>query len=218
MLLSCWNDSDTVAYAHCNLKLYGQAKSRRGTTLRTAYLDIETNYVGSFNSSEDRFFRDSKNHLLTVVGIRLVDDQQDSFVQFFDKEISREKLLQTLEGTKKIVTYNGRSIPDSVKSRVGFDFPVIAAQLGIVLDAEYPHVDLCPECWKHNLYGGLKKVEQRLGLKRQFPERHGAWAMETYRTYVETGDEKLRSELLDYNREDVYMLRELEQRLADLKR
>ncbi len=138
-------------------------------------------------------------------------------MQLFDKEISKDKLLRVLEGTKKIVTYNGRSIPDSVKNRVGFDFPVIAAQLGIVLDVEYPHVDLCPECWKHNLYGGLKKVEQKLGLKRQFPDRHGAWAMETYRSYLRTGDDKLRTELLDYNREDVYMLRELELKLAKIK-
>ncbi len=186
--------------------------------MKTAYLDIETNYVGPFTSNEDRFFRDSKNHLLTVLGIRLLDGPQDVFVQLFDREISKETLLQALEGATKIVTYNGRSIPDSLKKKVGFDFPVIAAQLGIVLDEEYPHVDLCPECWKHNLYGGLKKVEQKLGLKRKYPDREGAWAMEAYRTYLRTGDEKLRSELLAYNREDVYMLRELEIKLANLYR
>jgi len=51
---------------------------------------------------------------------------------------------------------------------------------------------------ERNLYGGLKKVEQKLGLRRQFPDREGAWAMETFRAYVKTGDEKLRSELLAY--------------------
>jgi uncharacterized protein YprB with RNaseH-like and TPR domain len=184
--------------------------------LKTAYLDIETNYVGQFTSTEDRFFRDSKNHLLTVLGIRLLDDREDSFVQLFDKDISKARLLQALQGAKKIVTYNGRSIPDPLKQKVGFDFPVIAAQLGIVLDEEFPHVDLCPECWKHNLYGGLKKVEQKLGLKRQFPDRKGAWAMETFRAYLKTGDQALRAELLAYNREDVFMLRELELKLEQL--
>lgn len=184
--------------------------------MRVAYLDIETNYVGNFTASDDRFFRDSKNHLLTVLGVRLVDENTDSFVQLFDKEISKTGLLETLKGTKKIVTYNGRSIPDRLKNRVGFDFPVIAAQLGVVLDKEFPHMDLCPECWKRNLYGGLKKVEQKLGLRRQFPDREGAWAMETYRAYMKTGDEKLRSQLLAYNREDVFMLRELEIRLTKL--
>ncbi len=181
--------------------------------MRVAYLDIETNYVGKFTSNDDRFFRDSKNHLITVLGIRLLDQDTDSFVQFFDKEISKTNLLEALQGTKKIVTYNGRSIPDRMKNRVGFDFPVIAAQLGVVLDKEFSHTDLCPECWKHNLYGGLKKVEQLLGIRRQFPEREGAWAMETYRSYIKTGDKKLRTQLLAYNREDVYMLRELEIKL-----
>jgi len=185
--------------------------------LKTAYLDIETNYVGEFASNEDRFFRDSKNHLLTVVGIRLLEEQQDSFVQLFNKEISKARLLEVLGGVSKIVTYNGRSIPDSVKNRVGFDFPVIAAQLDIVLDEEYPHVDLCPECWKRNLYGGLKKVELKLGLKRECPGREGSWAVEAYRTYLQTGNETLRAELLAYNREDVYMLRELELKLANMK-
>jgi hypothetical protein len=62
-----------------------------------------------------------------------VDENSDTFVQLFDEEISKAALMQALEGTKRIVTYNGRSIPDAVKNRVGFDFPVIAAQLGVVL-------------------------------------------------------------------------------------
>ena len=181
--------------------------------MRVAYLDIETNYIGKFASDDDRFFRDSKNHLITVLGIRVLEKDTDSFWQFFDKEISKTNLLAALRGIKKIVTYNGRSIPDRIKKRVGFDFPVIAAQMGIILDKEFSHTDLCPECWKHDLYGGLKKVEQQLGIRRQFPERDGSWAMETYRSYIKTGNENLRTQLLAYNREDVYMLRELEVKL-----
>lgn len=184
--------------------------------MRVAYLDIETNYVGNYTSDDDRFFRDSKNHLITVLGVRLIDEEYDEFVQLFDKEVTKGRLIEILDGAKKIVTYNGRSIPDPVKRRIGFDFPVIAAQLGIVLDKEFEHLDLCPECWKRNLYGGQKKIEQKLGLRRQFPEREGAWAMETYRLYMKTGDERLRSELLAYNREDIFMLRELEIKLARL--
>lgn len=184
--------------------------------MKVAYLDIETNYIGNYTSDDDRFFRDSSKHLITVLGVRLIDKKTDEFVQLFDKEVTKARLLDTLDGTKKIITYNGRSIPDPIKNRVGFDFPVIAAQLGIVLDKNFKHLDLCPECWKHDLYGGQKKVEQKLGLKRTFPERHGAWAMEVYRHYVQTGEEKLRNELLAYNREDVFMLRELEIKLAKL--
>jgi uncharacterized protein YprB with RNaseH-like and TPR domain len=184
--------------------------------VRVAYLDIETNYVGAFTPDDQRFFRDSANHQITVLGVRVMDEKTDELVQLFDKEVTRARLAEILAGTKKLVTYNGRSVPDAIKNRVGFDFPVIAAQLGIVLDKEFPHVDLCPECWKKNLYGGQKKVEQKLGLLRQFPGREGAWAMEAYRAYVKTGEERLRSELLAYNKEDIFMLRELEIKLVGL--
>lgn len=184
--------------------------------MNVAYIDIETNYVGKYTSDEERFFRDSSKHLITVLGVRLIDKSTDKFVQLFDKEVTRARLIEILDDTRKIITYNGRSIPDPIKDRVGFDFPVIAAQLGIVLDKKFKHVDLCPECWKHNLYGGQKKVEQKLGLTRKFAQRDGAWAMETYRQYVKTGRVKLRDELLAYNREDVFMLRKLEIKLGML--
>jgi uncharacterized protein YprB with RNaseH-like and TPR domain len=129
-------------------------------------------------------------------------------------DATRENLMQALEGVKLIVTYNGRSIPDDVKGYIGFDFPVIAAQLGVVLDKEFRHLDLCPECWKANLWGGLKAVEQTLGLKRQLPGKDGKWADETWKQYLKTGHRSLLDALLTYNREDVFMLRRLEEALA----
>jgi uncharacterized protein YprB with RNaseH-like and TPR domain len=184
--------------------------------MRVAYLDIETNYVGQYTSDDDRFFRDSKNHLITVLGVRLIDKNEDRFVQLFDKEVTKPRLVETLGATKKIVTYNGRSLPDRIKGRIGFDFPVISAQLGIVLDKEFEHTDLCPECWRRDLYGGQKKIEQKLGLRRKLPGKDGAWAMEAYREHVKTGNEKYLKELLAYNREDVFMLREIEIKLANV--
>jgi uncharacterized protein YprB with RNaseH-like and TPR domain len=184
--------------------------------MKVAYLDIETDYVGKHTPDNDLFFRDYQNHLITVVGILVAAGETDQFTQLLEKEISKPRLLETLHGVTRLITYNGRSIPDPVKHRVGFDFPVIAAQLGIVLDQEFPHTDLVPECWKRNLYGGLKKVEQTLGLQRKLPGKHGAWAMETYRSYVKAGDRKCLEEFLAYNREDVFMLREVERKLANM--
>jgi uncharacterized protein len=184
--------------------------------MKVGYVDIETDYVGRHTPDNDLFFRDYKNHLLTVIGIRVVGPDTDQFTQLLEKNITKARLLESLWGVTRLVTYNGRSIPDDVKHRVGFDFPVIDAQLGVVLDCEFPHTDLVPECWKKNLYGGLKKVEQVLGLQRQLPGKHGAWAMQTYRAYVKTGDKKCLEEFLAYNREDVFMLREVELKLAKL--
>ena len=183
--------------------------------MKVAYLDIETNYVGKYEYPDDRFFRDSKNHLITVLGVRVIDGKEDEFFQLVGEGVRKPELLRVLAGVRKLVTYNGRSIPDDMKGRVGFDFPVIAAQLGVVLDREFPHTDLVPECWKHKLYGGQKLVEQTLGLRRKLLH-DGAWAMEVWRAYQKTGKKQDLDDLLLYNREDVFMLREIERKLAKL--
>jgi uncharacterized protein len=180
--------------------------------MKTAYLDIETDYIGPF--TDQRLFRDYKNHQITVIGIRTVDGGADSFLQLVGADATRQNLMAALTGAERLVTYNGRSRPDKVKGYTGFDFPVIAAQLGVTLDELFPHVDLCPLCWKANLWGGLKAVEQTLGLKRQLAGKDGKWADETWKKYQKTRDRRLLDEILAYNREDVFMLAVLEEKLA----
>ncbi|MDE3135253.1 MAG: ribonuclease H-like domain-containing protein [Acidobacteriota bacterium] len=193
--------------------------------MKIAYLDIETDYVGPFN--DKRLFRDHKNHNITILGLRILDAEPDGesgveresgeqFFQFVGDDLSRENLLLTLGGVRRIVTYNGRSLPDDVKRSVGFDFPVIATHFGIVLDREFEHTDLVPECWRRGLYGGLKEVEKKLGLVRDLPGKDGLWAVQTWRKYCDTGDRKLLDEVLLYNREDVFMLRAVELKLQSI--
>lgn len=179
--------------------------------MKKAYLDIETTYVGRLRYPE--LCRDYKQHRITVIGLRIIDNENDSFLQLLGDKISRQRLIETLEGVERIVTYNGRSIPDKVKGYVGFDFPVIAAQLGVVLDDQYGHLDLCPECWKQGLWGGQKAVEERLGLRRTLPGKDGAWADMTWKKYEASKDERCLNELLTYNKEDVFMLRSVEKAL-----
>jgi len=179
--------------------------------MKTAYLDIETSYVGPY--SDERLFKDYKHHKITVIGIRIVDGDADSFLQLVGDEVSKERLLEALAGVERIVTYNGRSIPDKVKGYVGFDFPVIAAQLGVVLDRVFKHLDLCPSCWRANLWGGQKAVEQTLGLKRSLPGIDGKWADVTWKKYQTTKEESYLRQVLAYNKEDVLMLRRIEQAL-----
>jgi uncharacterized protein YprB with RNaseH-like and TPR domain len=179
--------------------------------MKTGYLDIETSYVGRFRN--EKLFTDYQHHKLTVIGIRILDGSSDHFLQLVGKDISKEALMKTLEGVERIVTYNGRSIPDKLKGYTGFDFPVIAAQLGVVLDKEFKHVDLCPLCWKAGLWGGQKAVEQTLGLKRTLPGKDGAWADTAWKQYEASRDVRFLNELLAYNKEDVFMLRRIEEAL-----
>jgi uncharacterized protein YprB with RNaseH-like and TPR domain len=180
--------------------------------MKTAYLDIETTYLGKLRFPD--LCRDYGNHKITVIGIRIVEGANDSFVQLVGNDITKANLMQALAGVERIVTYNGRSVPDTVKRHVGFDFPVIAAQLGVVLDRLFPHTDLCPECWKAGLWGGQKAVEQTLGLKRTLPGKDGAWADQTWKLYEASGNQHCLAELLAYNKEDVFLLRAIEEALT----
>jgi hypothetical protein len=145
--------------------------------------------------------------------MRLFQEDKDSFLQLVRKDVSKGALLSALRGTDLIVTYNGRSIPDKMKGYTGSDFPVIAAQLVVVLDEEFKHVDLCPVCWQRGLWGGQKTIERSLGLKRKLPGRDGAWADVTWKKYETTGYYNFLEELLEYNREDVFMLRRIQEAL-----
>ena len=184
--------------------------------MKTAYLDIETSYVGSF--TDQRLFRDCKNHKITVIGVRIMDGEKDAFIQLVGDEATRETLMAALAGVERIVTYNGRSIPDNVKGYTGFDFPVIAAQLGVVLDKAFNHLDLCPACWKAGLWGGQKAIEEMLGLKRKLPGKDGKWADDAWKRYEATRNECFLEDLLTYNREDVFMLRRIEEALEGRSR
>ena len=179
--------------------------------MKTAYIDIETSYIGKY--SDQRLFQDHKHHRITVIGVRVLDGERDAFIQLVGKDVTRANLLLALHGVERLVTYNGRSVPDKVKGYTGFDFPVIAAQLGVTLDKEFPHVDLCPECWRKGLWGGQKVVEQSLGLKRKLPGKDGKWADEMWKKYETTRDEALKKQVLAYNEEDVMMLRRIEEAL-----
>lgn len=64
--------------------------------MKIAYLDIETNYTGKF--TDQRLFSDHKNHLITVLGMRLFQEDKDSFLQLVRKDVSKGALLSALRG------------------------------------------------------------------------------------------------------------------------
>jgi len=178
---------------------------------RRAFIDIETNYVGNYSSSDQRLFKDWANHKLTIVGIYIVDDAtlEKKVVQLVGDQCNLESLMEVLSGVDTLVSYNGRSKPAGRKGYIGFDFPVINAQLGIMLDEELHHVDLCPLCWEKGLWGGLKKVERILGIERETEGVDGREAIRLWREYEKTGDLDILNALLLYNYEDITNLEKL---------
>ncbi|HDP69666.1 MAG TPA: exonuclease [Actinobacteria bacterium] len=146
-----------------------------------AYLDIETSFDGR----------------ITVVGIYR---PSKNLVQFILPNITAEAILDFLRGAEIVVTYNG--------SR--FDLPVIEKHFDLNLMNYFESLDLMYDCWRHNLYGGLKKVEEYLGINRDLPGMNGYDAVMLWSRYETYGDEKALEVLLKYNKEDVLNLCVLE--------
>jgi uncharacterized protein YprB with RNaseH-like and TPR domain len=163
-----------------------------GGTVMDAYLDIETTGLSPEGAQ------------ITVIGIHLVDGEAQHFVQLVGDDITSERLLQALEGVTSIHTYNG--------SR--FDLPFINACLGVDLEHLFPHTDLMYHCWRCRLYGGLKRVERKLGIPRKLNDISGWDAVRLWWRYVNDYDERALYTLLEYNREDVVNLKTLRELLA----
>ncbi|WP_322820961.1 ribonuclease H-like domain-containing protein [Chloroflexus sp.] len=146
-----------------------------------AYLDIETTYSGT----------------MSVIGIYRPDK---GVIQLVGSGIRDVALYEALEAVSTIVTFNGSS----------FDLPVIKRQLQADLRAEFAHRDLLHECRRRGLRGGLKGVEEKLGITRVSSGLTGRDAPRLWERYEQYADQLALQTLLDYNRDDVVNLAVLE--------
>lgn len=152
-----------------------------------AFLDIETTFAGS----------------ISVIGIYRPDN---GTTQLVGGGVTDLNLYAALAGVTTIVTFNGSS----------FDLPVIRKRLYADLKAAYAHRDLLYVCRKRGLRGGLKHVEQVLGITRETAGISGWDAPRLWYRYDAYGDQKALATLLAYNYEDVVNLAVLEARLDDV--
>jgi len=164
----------------------------KNTDFLDAYLDIETTGLSWLDSE------------ITVIGIYLVNSGDSRLVQLVDKEVTVNNLLKTIDGVSTIYTYNG--------SR--FDLPFINDSLGIDLETIADHHDLMYDCWRCNLFGGFKAVEQQLGISRRLQGISGLDAVLLWQRYQNYGDRNALDLLLEYNREDVVNLKVLREKLS----
>lgn len=146
-----------------------------------AYLDIETSFGGE----------------ITIIGVYCPPDR---LIQLVGEEVNWTNLWNALDGVSAILTYNGAR----------FDLPVIKRMIKLDLTRYFECRDLMVDCWKRNLYGGLKRVEEQLGIERISKGVDGLMAMRLWERYRRDGDEKALEVLLEYNREDVVNLFHLE--------
>jgi uncharacterized protein YprB with RNaseH-like and TPR domain len=152
-----------------------------------AYLDIETTGLTPDGCE------------ITVIGIHICRGEEVDFVQLVGRDVTAADILAALKDVDVLYTYNG--------SR--FDLPFIHARLGIDLAEMFPHHDLMFDCWRKNLYGGLKGVERQLGVPRKLPDMNGWEAVRLWWKYVDSFDLEALHKLCEYNREDVQNLKVL---------
>jgi len=157
-----------------------------------AYLDIETTGLSCQYAD------------ITVIGIYLVNGDENRLLQLVGREVTRDNLIENLKDVQAIYTYNG--------SR--FDLPFINSSLGVDLETVADHHDLMYDCWRRNLFGGFKAVEQQLGISRQLQGITGWDAVLLWERYQDYSDQKALALLLQYNKEDVMNLKVLRERLS----
>jgi uncharacterized protein YprB with RNaseH-like and TPR domain len=156
-----------------------------------AYLDIETTGLSPSDCE------------ITVIGIHLCRGDATDFVQLVGQDVASHSILEALDGVDILYTYNG--------SR--FDLPFIHLRHGINLAELFHHRDLMYDCWRNNLYGGLKAVERQLGINRKLTEMNGFEAVRLWWKYVDSFDLDALNMLLEYNKEDVVNLKTLKDML-----
>lgn len=157
-----------------------------------AYLDIESTGLSPYAD------------VITVVGLYVVRGAESRLVQLVGEQITGGSLLSALKEVSSIYTYNG--------SR--FDLPFIQISLGVNLVETFHHHDLMYDCWRCNLYGGLKAVERQLGIVRRLKDISGYEAVRLWWRYQNDYDRDALLTLLEYNREDVVNLKTLREMLG----
>ena len=146
-----------------------------------AYLDIETCAAGD----------------VTVVGIFREDR---GLRQLVGGEITDVNVWETLDGVDTICTFNGDR----------FDLPILERQVRVDLRQRFRSLDLLRECRRAGLKGGLKQLEERFGIARSTRGMNGWHALQLWARYENEGDQASLDLLLEYNREDVMNLMQLE--------
>ncbi len=147
-----------------------------------AYLDIETTGL------------DIGRDALTVVGL-----YDGTRTRSFIRGVDLEELPEALDDRKLLVTFNGAR----------FDIPFLRHAFPR-MRLDQLHLDLMNPLHRLGYWGGLKRIERRLGIRRS-DETAGLGGFDAVRLWqaYEAGDDDALDTLVAYNREDVVNLEPL---------
>jgi uncharacterized protein YprB with RNaseH-like and TPR domain len=153
----------------------------------TCYFDIETTGL-----SPDR------NEVTTVSFHQ--DGETTTLVR--GEDLTAERIAEQFADASLVATFNGKR----------FDVPFLESSFDVSVDCL--HVDLMYPCKQLGLTGGLKTIEQEIGLDRDRPDISGEDAVRLWHEY-EAGDDDALDTLVSYNREDTVNLATLMETVTD---
>ena len=156
-----------------------------------AYLDIESDGVGP-------------GSIVTMVGI-LHRGKMTTLVR--GQGLNQAAIKEALEGVQMMVTFNGSS----------FDLPMIEHEFPFTVP-RVPHYDLRHVCPKAGYHGGLKSVEQQIGIFRPQEIEYvtGEQAVYLWHLWSRKGNQNALNLLTRYNAEDVKNLEPLAELVYDI--
>jgi len=153
----------------------------------TCFFDIET--TGLSQESDD----------VTTVSFHQ-DGETTTLVQ--GDNLTAGALREQFDDAALVATFNGAR----------FDVPFLETSFDV--DVDVPHVDLMYPCKRLGLTGGLKSIEQEVGIARDEPDITGQDAVRLWHEY-ERGSEEALDTLVRYNRDDARNLQTLMDVVAD---
>lgn len=156
-----------------------------------AYIDIETSGLSI------------KKDIINIIGI-LCDDDFTQFVRSRDLIPYYIDEFIIMHKPTEVVGYNSNR----------FDIPFME-EFGVETLVNLKHTDLMHTCHDLNLKGGLKKVEQILGIERKHEVLNFFQQTALWQKYVNNNDRIALNRLLKYNEDDVKNLPVLEKKLND---
>ncbi|MFH2021609.1 MAG: ribonuclease H-like domain-containing protein [archaeon] len=149
----------------------------------------------------------SLSSYLTVIGLF---DGVRTKTMIRDVNFDEAILKKELAAYKLIVTFNGNN----------FDIPFLNKKYpGIV--PTIPIIDLRHLCARIRLTGGLKEIEEQLGIKRHnaIVERlYGGDPLKLWRMFKGSGDDYYLKLLVEYNEEDVINLKKIAEHVVSILR
>jgi len=117
-------------------------------------------------------------------------------------DLTAEAVQEAIDDASLLVSFNG----------IRFDQPFLESAFGV--DVECPHLDLMYPCKTLGLSGGLKAIEQDIGLERDRPDISGRDAVRLWKQH-EAGVDGALETLISYNREDAVNLETLAETVTD---